>query len=93
MSEAEQVANELARLLAEEHQHVTSERAKRRAAEQTASQLAVQLVHERAELERERTAREQAEAQAQELSTLVLGDAPREPTRFVPARRGLQRVS
>lgn len=93
MSEAEQVANELARLLAEEHQRVTSERAKRRAAEQTASQLAVQLVQERAELERERAAREQAEAQAQELSTLVLGDGPREPTRFVPARRGLQRVS
>jgi hypothetical protein len=93
MSEAEKVANELAELLAREHERVISETAKREAAEETASELAVLLVHERSERERERQARMQAEAQAQELSTLILGDEPAQPARFVPARRRLQSVS
>ena len=90
------VANELAELLAMEHELLGAERAKRETAEETASQLAVLLVRERAEHERERLARERAEAQAHELSTLVLGDEPRQP-QFVPSPRApqprLQRVS
>jgi hypothetical protein len=35
----------------------------------------------------------QAEAQAQELSTLILGDEPAQPARFLPARSRLQSVS
>ena len=93
MNEAEKVANELARLLAQEHERTIQERQKREVAEETASELAVLLVRERGERERERAAREQAEAQAQELSTLILGDEPRQPARFVPARARLQRVS
>lgn len=80
------VANDLARL-------VVQERAKRQMAEHTASELAVLLVREQTELAREREAREHAEAQARELSTLILGDAPREPTRFIPARTRLRSVS
>jgi hypothetical protein len=80
------VANDLAKL-------VVQEREKRRRAEDTASELAILLVREQHELEVERTARQEAEAQAQELSTLILGDAPREPTRFVPARTRLRSVS
>lgn len=93
MTNAEQVANELAGLLAEEHERVVQERAKRVAAEETASELAVLIVRERAELERERSARKQAETQAQELSTLILGDEPAQPTRFIPARTRLQPVA
>ena len=87
------VANELARLLAEEHERLATERAKRQIAEETASELAILLVREQHELELERTARQEAEAQAQELSTLIVGDSPREPTRFVPARTRLKSVS
>jgi hypothetical protein len=93
MTNAEQVANELAELLAKEHERTVEERAKREAAEETASQLAVMLVRERTELERERATRKQAEAQAQELSTLILGDEPAQPTRFTPMRQRLQAVS
>jgi hypothetical protein len=93
MDEAEKVANELAELLAREHERVIEEQAKREAAEETASELAVLLVRERSELERERDARQRAEVQAQELSTLILGDEPPQPARFVPARRRLQQVS
>jgi hypothetical protein len=89
----ENTANELAVLLAQEHDRVLQEQAKRQAAEETASQLAILLVNERDQLAREREAREQAEAQAQELSTLILGDEPRQPTRFVPQRTRLQSVS
>jgi hypothetical protein len=88
-----EVANELARLLAEEHERLATERAKRQTAEETASELAVLLVRGQHELELERTARQEAEAQAQELSTLILGDAPRDPTRFVPTRTRLKSVS
>lgn len=91
-----EVANELAELLAREHELLSAERAKRESAEETASQLAVLLVRERTELERERQARERAEAQAHELSTLVLGDEPHE-ARFVPSppvrQPRLQRIS
>jgi hypothetical protein len=93
MTNAEQVANELAGLLAKEHVRAAHEQAKREAAEETASQLAVLLVRERTELERERSARKQAETQAQELSTLILGDEPAQPTRFMPMRQRLQAVS
>jgi hypothetical protein len=90
------IANELAELLAMEHELLGAERVKRESAEETASQLAVLLVQEHAELEREREAREQAEAQAHELSTLVVGDEPHQ-ARFVPSPRApqprLQRVS
>src|SRR4051812_42450401 len=86
------VANELARLLAKEHEQLAEEQARRLLAEETASELAILLVREQHELERERKARHEAEAQAQELSTLILGDAPREPTRFVPARTPLKSV-
>jgi hypothetical protein len=86
MNEAESTANDLAKLLAEEH-------ARRVIAEDTASQLAIRLIQQQEELERERSARAHAEAQAQELSTLILGDAPAEPTRFIPQRRRLQAVS
>jgi hypothetical protein len=89
----ENTANELAELLAQEHERALQERAKREAAEETASELAILLVRERKDLEREREARAQAEAQAQELSTLILGDEPRQPTRFVPQRTRLQSVS
>lgn len=83
----DEVANELARLLAKEHRRVAQERAGRETAEEAAAQLAVLL-------EREHRAREQAEAQARELSTLILGDKPpRPPTRFIPARTRLHRVS
>ena len=85
MSEGDRVATQLAQLLVEEHDRLIGERAKRKAAEKKASDLAAQL-------ERERQARAQAEAQAQELSTLVLGDEPAEPARFIPVRRRLQRV-
>jgi hypothetical protein len=73
------LANDLARLLAREH-----ERANR--AEAAAQEMTTLL-------NQERRAREEAEAQAQELSTLILGDAPREPTRFIPARTRLRSVS
>ena len=74
------LANDLARLLAREH-----ERANR--AEAAAEEMTTRL-------QRERKAREEAEAQAQELSTLILGDpSPREPTRFIPARTRLKSVS
>src|SRR5215212_2153678 len=86
MNDAYSTANDLAKLLAEEH-------ARRTAAEEMASELAVLLVQQRQELEREQSAREQAETQAQELSTLILGDAPGQPTRFIPQRRRLQSVS
>jgi hypothetical protein len=86
MNEPQSTANDLAKLLAEEH-------GRRVVAEDTASQLAVLLVQERKELERERAAREHAEAQARELSTLILGDEPRQPTRFIPQRTRLRSVS
>ncbi len=87
------VANDLARLLAEEHDRLAEEREKRRLAEETASELAILLVREQQELERERKARHEAEAQAQELSTLILGDEPPSPApRFVPQRTRLQSV-
>jgi hypothetical protein len=93
MNDAEQIANELAGLLAREHERAVQEQAKREAAEETASELAVLLVRERTELERERQARMRAEAQAQELSTLIVGDEPAQPTRFIPARQRLQPVA
>jgi NAD dependent epimerase/dehydratase family enzyme len=81
------LANELARLLAKEHQTLVRERAGRIAAEEAAAQLVVLV-------EREREARRQAEAQAHELSTLILGDEPARPApRFIPQRTPLRSVS
>jgi hypothetical protein len=97
--EAERIANELAALLAQEHQRRVHEQGKRAEVETIASDLAVQLALSRAELEREREARERAEAQASELSTLIIGDVEEERTaaRFIPAEsrgtRRFQRVS
>jgi hypothetical protein len=89
-----EVANELARLLAEEHERLADAQAKRQIAEETASELAILLVREQHELERERRARKEAEAQAHELSTLVLGDEPARPApRFIPQRTRLKSVS
>ena len=102
MNDAERVANELAGLLAKEHQRAEEEQARREAAETTASELAVLLALDRAALEREREARERAEAQASELSALITGDADEERAAacFLPAPRSadrrfqrLQRVS
>ena len=102
MNDADRIADELAGLLAKEHQRAEEERAKREAAEATASELAVLLALDRAALEREREARERAEARASELSALIMGDAEEEraATRFIPAPRSadrrfqrLQRVS
>jgi hypothetical protein len=89
------LADDLARLLAKEHDRLTDERGKRLLAEETASELAILLVREQHALEREREARRQAEQQAQELSTLILGDAPpqRPGARFVPQRTPLRSVS
>jgi hypothetical protein len=87
LTEAEKIANELAALLAQEHQRAEDELAKREAAEATASQLAVLLALDHAALQREREARQHAEAQADELSTLVLGRDEPSPARFVPAAR------
>lgn len=86
------VANDLAGLLAKEHELLSAERTRRESAEETASQLAVMVVRQRTELEVEREGRRHAEAQAHELSALILGDEPDEP-RFVPAGRRLQRAS
>ncbi|MEA2439093.1 MAG: hypothetical protein QOH76_517 [Thermoleophilaceae bacterium] len=93
MNDADRIANELAGLLAKEHQRVRDEQAKREAAEATASELAILLALERAALEREREARERAEAQASELSTLIVGDAEEEraAARFIPAPRSADR--
>jgi hypothetical protein len=87
LTDAEKIANELAALVAQEHQRAEDEREKREDAEATASQLAVLLALDHAALEREREARHHAEAQADELSTLVLGREERSPARFVPAGR------
>jgi hypothetical protein len=85
LTEAEKIANELAALVAQEHQRAENEQAKREAAEALASGLAVLLALDHAALERERDARACAEAQASELSSLVLGGDERPPARFVPA--------
>src|SRR3954468_4353799 len=88
------LAYDLARLLAEEHGRLTQERGKRLLAEETASELAILLVREQHELEREREARRQAEAQARALPTLILGDEPaRAASRFIPRRTPLRSVS
>src|SRR3954465_7733603 len=88
------LADDLARLRAEEHERLTQERGKRLLAEETASELAILLVREQHELEREREARRQAEAQAHALSTLILGDEPaRAASRFIPRRTPLRSVS
>src|SRR4051794_29832601 len=68
---AEQIANEMAILVAHEHRRAKDEQARREAAEQTASQLAVLVAYEHAELEDERLARERAEAEARDLAALV----------------------
>jgi hypothetical protein len=68
---AEQIANELAMLVAHEHRRAEDEQARREAAEAAASELAKLLATEHADLERERVARAQAEAQARELAALT----------------------
>jgi hypothetical protein len=91
MNDSDRIANELAGLLAKEHQRAEDEQARREAAEATAADLTVLLAVDRAALEQEREARERAEAQASELSALVLGEEERQPARFVPAPRGADR--
>jgi hypothetical protein len=86
---AEEIANELAILVAHEHRRAKDEQARREAAEATASQLAVLLAHDHAELDRERAARERAEEEVRELSALGLAERP--APRFVPAPRGTPR--
>ncbi|MEA2423360.1 MAG: hypothetical protein QOF55_2459 [Thermoleophilaceae bacterium] len=92
LTEAQNMANELAGLVAKEHRRANHERARREAAEAAASQLASQLAHGRANLEREREARRLAEAELHEL----LAPGLRQEPRFVPATRPprtpLQRV-
>jgi hypothetical protein len=87
---AEQIANELAILVAHEHQRAEDEQARREAAEETAAELARLLAHEYANVERERVGREQAEAQARE----VVGLSAEEPQgrRFVNAHRPAPRT-
>jgi hypothetical protein len=82
---AEQIASELATLVAQEHRRAEDEQARREAAEATAAELTRLLANEQATVERERVAREQAEAQARE----VLGLSVEEPPgrRFVNAHR------
>jgi hypothetical protein len=85
LARAEQIAAELARLVAHEHRRAEDEQTRREAAEATSAELARLLAHEHADLERERIARAQAEAQARELVDLA-SDEPRE-RRFVNAHR------
>jgi hypothetical protein len=87
---AEQIASELAILVAHEHRRAEEEQVRREAAEATASQLARLLAHECANVERERVARQQAEAQARE----VVGLSPEGPQgrRFVNAHRPAPRT-
>jgi hypothetical protein len=87
---AEQIAAELAKLLAYAHRRAEDEQVRREAAEGTAAELARLLAHEHADLERERIARAQAEAQARELVDLA-SDEPRE-RRFVNAHRPAPRM-
>ena len=83
--QGQDVAGELANLVALEHQRANEERARRKMAEVTAAELAKLLVRDQANLEREREARQQAEARLRELSGLAL-EEERTP-RFVPAGR------
>jgi hypothetical protein len=87
---AEQIASELAALVAHEHRRAEDELALREAAEATAAELARLLAHEHANVERERIARQQAEAQARE----VIGLSVEEPQgrRFVNAHRPAPRT-
>jgi hypothetical protein len=82
----EEMANELALLVAQEHRRANEERARREAADATAVRLAAVLVHAFAELESEREARRRAEAEVRDLTTLVLNQ--RRPQRFSHHARG-----
>jgi hypothetical protein len=87
---AEEIASELAILVAQEHRRAEDEQARREAAEATVAELATLLAQEHANVERERIAREQAEAQARE----VVGLSDEEPhgRRFVNAHRPAPRT-
>ena len=87
MERVEQIANELALLVAQEHRRANEERALREAAEATAEELAQILAHEHARLEDEREARLRAEAEVRELAGIVL-DRRRPPRFSHHARRG-----
>jgi hypothetical protein len=87
---AEQIAEELAKLVAHEHRRAKDEQVRREAAEATAAELARLLAHEHADLKRERIARAQAEAQARELVDLA-SEEPR-GRRFVNAHRPAPRM-
>ena len=92
-TEAENIANELAALVAREHGRAKIEQGRREAAESIAEDLAVLLAHDRADLEREREARLSAEARLREL---VAPDdelpAAATAVRFVPAPRAARRL-
>src|SRR4051794_12200885 len=91
-TEAENIANELAALVAREHGRAKIEQGRREAAESIAEDLAVLLAHDRADLEREREARLSAEARLREL--IAPDDELAAPTavRFVPAPRAARRL-
>jgi hypothetical protein len=87
-TEAENIANELAGMIAREHRRTKIEQGRREAAESIAADLAALLAHDHADLERERSARLRAEA---ELRDLVSPEDERTP-RFVPAARPPRRL-
>ena len=65
------VANELARMLAEEHRALVAERDARRRAEKVASDMARLVAREHARADAEREARERAESAASEMARLL----------------------
>ena len=102
-TEAENIANELAGMVAREHRRTKIEQGRREAAESIAADLAVMLAHDRADLEREREHRQRAEQRLRELIPAdevrgvqaALDEEARTP-RFVPvarAPRHLHRIS
>jgi hypothetical protein len=85
LERAQQVAGELAALLAHEHRRVTWEQARRETAEACAAELVKRLAEEHAAVRRERTARSFAEARAAELAALTA--EPPFSRRFANVRR------
>ena len=87
----EEIANELALLVAQENSRANEERERRESAEATAAELALLLARSEDELEREREARLRAEAEVRELAGIVLDR--RRPQRFSHhAQRGTPAV-
>jgi len=91
-TEAENIANELAALVAREHGRAKIEQGRREAAESIAEDLAVLLSHDRADLERERAARLNVEARLRELIGADYEAPAPAAARFVPAPRAARRL-